>query len=173
MPSPISLSSISNSVRFSKLNSEIMFSPDRSENGKNDARNSRMRPQKTVFWAREKRFSKSLHILSKLFLHDENIQFSFQMDTFFSTYENIASHCSNVTASNTSPNSTTGMVDVAISSRHAAIDRVINASILSVSVMASFSKTSRNAWSKMVFFSPPLPLILSNCSFSAEMSNFL
>ncbi len=35
---------------LSRLNSEMMLSPDRSEMGKNLARNTRMRPQNTVFW---------------------------------------------------------------------------------------------------------------------------
>lgn len=82
-----------------------MLRPERSENGKNEAKKSKMRPQKTVFWAREKRFNKSLHIRSKLFrlFGDVQIQSSSQIARFCSTYENIASHCSNVTESNTSP----------------------------------------------------------------------
>ncbi len=51
------------------LNSEMTLRPDRSEKGKNLARKRRMRPQKTVFWVRESRRSRSLQIRSRLFLH--------------------------------------------------------------------------------------------------------
>jgi len=42
-----------------RLNSDMTLSPDRSENGKNFARKRRILPQKTVFWERDKRRSKS------------------------------------------------------------------------------------------------------------------
>ena len=46
-------------VVFSKLNSETTFNPDRSENGKNLAKNNKIRPQNTVFWDLESRRNKS------------------------------------------------------------------------------------------------------------------
>lgn len=64
----MSISSLAYSVKFSKLNSDTTFSPDLSENGKNFARKSKMRPQNTVFCDLDKRLSKSLHIRRRLFL---------------------------------------------------------------------------------------------------------
>ena len=54
-----SKSSVEKTVVFSRLNSEMTLSPERSEKGKNFARKRRIRPQKTVFWERDKRRSKS------------------------------------------------------------------------------------------------------------------
>lgn len=73
------------SLTNSFCDSDIMFKPDRSENGKNVAKNSRIRPQNTVFCARENRFNKSLHMRSKLFLHAAKNQLSFHTDTLLST----------------------------------------------------------------------------------------
>jgi len=47
-------------VRLSKLNSLTTFKPDRSEKGKNFAKKSKILPQKTVFWLRDKRRNKSM-----------------------------------------------------------------------------------------------------------------
>ena len=71
--SPVSIGSASPSsllmtVVFSRLNSEMTLSPDRSENGKNFARKSKILPQKTVFWERDKRRSKSVENFEKFFL---------------------------------------------------------------------------------------------------------
>lgn len=148
-----------------------MLRPERSENGKNVAKNNRIRPQKTVFCARENRFNRSLHILSKLFLQVLKNQVSFHITTLLSTYEKRRSHCFSVTVSKTSLINATGMVGVAILIRHAAIDSVINCSTLSVQLMmSSLSITSRNAWSKMVFFSLVSPAVSSNVFFSASMA---
>ena len=43
-------SAVLKTVVFSKLNSETTFKPDLSENGKNFAKNRRIRPQNSVFW---------------------------------------------------------------------------------------------------------------------------
>ncbi len=48
-----------NTVVLSRLNSEMMLSPDLSDSGKNLARKTRMRPQKTVFWLRLSRRRRS------------------------------------------------------------------------------------------------------------------
>ena len=77
--SPVSIGSASPSsllmtVVFSRLNSEMTLSPDRSENGKNFARKSKILPQKTVFWERDKRRSKSV----------ENFEVFFRTLPFFS-----------------------------------------------------------------------------------------
>ena len=61
-------SSLLMTVVFSRLNSEMTLSPDRSENGKNFARKSKILPQKTVFWERDKRRSKSVENFEKFFL---------------------------------------------------------------------------------------------------------
>ena len=52
LPESVSISFPSESqkvVKFSKLNSDIKFKPDRSENGKKRAKKSRILPQKMVF----------------------------------------------------------------------------------------------------------------------------
>jgi hypothetical protein len=44
----------------SSNDSNLVYSPDRSENGKNFARKRRILPQKTVFWDRDNLLSKSV-----------------------------------------------------------------------------------------------------------------
>ncbi len=73
----MSMASLAYSVKFSKLNSDTTFNPDRSENGKNFARKSKIRPQNTVFCDRDKRLSKSLHMRRSWFLQDAKNNGSF------------------------------------------------------------------------------------------------
>ena len=54
-----------------KLNSEITFSADLSEKGKNLERNNRILPQSTVFCVLESQRNKSLQIRNRLFLMDK------------------------------------------------------------------------------------------------------
>ena len=46
-------------VVLSRLNSDMIFNPDLSENGKNLAKNKSIRPQNTVFCVRDNRRSRS------------------------------------------------------------------------------------------------------------------
>uniref|UniRef100_A0AAG5CQX5 Uncharacterized protein n=1 Tax=Anopheles atroparvus TaxID=41427 RepID=A0AAG5CQX5_ANOAO len=157
------------SVMFSRLNSDIMFNPLRSEKGKNLAKNSSIRPQNTVFWERDSRRSRSLHIRSKLCLQAVKKNSSFQMVTLFSTYVKIFSARSSVTASNMSPSSTTGIVATVISFRQDVTAKLMNRSIAGMSSVF-VSNVSRNAWCSAVFLSLSLARAASYSAFSSSMS---
>jgi len=80
----------------------MTFNPDLSEKGKNLARKRRILPQKTVFWVLESLLSKSLQILSRLFLQEAKKTCSLQVETSCSTVLNSVSQCARVRMSNMS-----------------------------------------------------------------------
>ena len=73
----------------------MTFNPDLSEKGKNLARKRRILPQKTVFWVLESLLSKSLQILSRLFLQEAKKTCSLQVETWIVLIKSVSIYLTN------------------------------------------------------------------------------
>ena len=174
MASVSSLPSDPYSVTFSTLNSETMFSPDLSENGKNLAKKSSIRPQKTVFWDLESLRNRSLQILNKWFLQGVKNWSSLNALTFSSTNWNSSSHMSRVTTSNTSPSRTTA-IEIEVSSFFEdSMANLMSFLMVGTSRMNFPRTSSRNVCSIAAFLSISLDCVNSSYSVLSELtsSNF-